>query len=461
MPLERLLDREPELERLQGCWRKACAGRPQLALVWGRRRVGKTFLLSHFVQAKRSLFFGATQQAEGVELRRLAEAVARDLGPRVADLAGGRFHSWEAALRFLVALAEEEPLLVVLDEVPYLAQSTRGFASIVQAVWDHLPKPSKLLLVLSGSAFGAIETMVGPRGPLRGRPTLTLRLDPLSFRAARTFLPRLKAEDFLRAYAACGGYPLHLQAWDQRASVDANLQRLAMTAGGILLEDATGILREELPETGGYARILAAIGCGRSRYSEIAGLAEQRVEQPLDVLVHAALIRRTLPLGAPKAANPLYELADLYLAFWFGVIYSEIPQIEAGQGRQVLKRIRPKLETHLGRVFEEAARDHACRLVAAGRLPSELVIGRWWTSSGQPCEIDVLGLLGSQTYLLGEAKWQSQPLAAKDLEALRRKVTRTPNPVDEPVYALWGRSGVEPLVKQAGALGFGLEEMLA
>src|SRR5712691_4468518 len=199
--------------------------------------------------------------------------------------------------------------------------------------------------------------MIGAGGPLRGRPTLTMRLDPLSLQSARVFLPRLEPEDLVRAYAACGGYPLHLQEWDQHASAESNLLRLAMSAGGILLEDASGILREELPETGGYAKILAAIGCGRSRYSELAGLAEQRVDQPLDVLTRTAVVRRAVPVGAPKAATPLYELADVYLAFWFGVLYSEIPQIEAGQGRQVLKRVQLRIETHLGRVFEQAARD--------------------------------------------------------------------------------------------------------
>jgi hypothetical protein len=75
--------------------------------------------------------------------------------------------------------------------------------------------------------------------------------------------------------------------------------------------------------------------------------------------------------------------------------------------------------------------------------------------------VDAVGLQGSQTCLLGEAKWQSQPLGTRELEALRRKVVRVPDPVPEPIYALWGRSGVDPAVKAAGARGFSLEEMLA
>jgi len=455
-----LVDREEEIRALDHAWMQAAAGRPQLAVVWGRRRVGKTFLLSRFSRDKRAVFFGATQQSESVELTRLLEAVRRDLGERVADLAGGGFSTWEAALRFLAAMAADEPLCVVLDEVPYLARSTAGFASIVQVVWDHLRPATRLMLALTGSAVGAMEQMVGANAALRGRPTLQLRLDPLDPLAARAFQPRLAPAQFLEAYAACGGYPLHLMAWDQRISTAQNLLALAISPGGILLEDAASILREELSDVGGYSRILGAIGRGRTRYSAIASEAQQRIEHPLDVLVASGLIRRALPIGAPKGARPDYEINDPYLAFWFGVLYSNIPEIETRQGEAVLARVDPLWQRHLGAVFEEAARAHARRLIQRGELPAGLLVGRWWASSGQPCEVDVLGLLGRRTHLVGEARWQQRPLDGRDLEALRRKAPRVPQPIDAPIYALWGRGGVTPEVRRAGGLGFDVEAVL-
>ena len=362
-----------------------------------------------------------------MELGRLADAVRRDLGDRVADLAGGAFTSWEAALRFFAALAATEPLAVVLDEAPYLARSTPDFPSIVQAVWDHLPRRTKLLLVLTGSAVGTIEAMLGPAGALRGRPADTIRMDPLDPWQARGFLPRLDPVRFFETYAACGGYPLHLAAWDPTASTDANLGRLAGTAGGILLDDAPGILGEELPEHGGYAWILAAIGRGRTRYAEIAGEAGQRVEHPLDVLVRGGFVAKAVPVGAPRGARGIYALADAYLAFWFRVLYSDLALIDGGQGTAVLRRARPRWQTHLGAAFEEVARAHARRLVARGEFPEDLVIGRWWAASGPACEVDVLGLRGPRTALLGEARWQADPLGLPALEQLRRKAARVPS----------------------------------
>jgi AAA+ ATPase superfamily predicted ATPase len=456
----RLIDRASEQANLQQAWELAAAGRPQLGVVWGRRRAGKTFLLSHFTQHRRAVFFGSTQQAESIELARLADTVRRDLGERTADLAGSRFESWESALRFFAALAAEEPLTIVLDEVPYLARSTPGFPSIVQAVWDHIPAGTKLMLVLTGSAIGMMEAMIGAGGALRGRPTLTLRISPLDPLEARAFLPNLEPAAFFEAYAACGGYPLHLRDWDEQSSTEVNLLRLAGTPGGILLEDASGMLAEELPYDGGYPRILAAIGRGKTHFGEIAAESSQRVDRPLEILARAGLIAKVLPVGAPRGARASYEITDPYLAFWFGVLYSEIPQIEAGQGRAVMRRTAPAWSRHLGAVFEDAARAHAGRLVARGTLPEELLVGRWWAVGGEPCEVDVLGLGGGQTVLLGEARWQARPLGRRDLTRLMQKLARVPRPMQEPIFALWGRGGVENGLARDGVLGFSAHDVL-
>ena len=131
----------------------------------------------------------------------------------------------------------------------------------------------------------------------------SLALAPVDLIAAREFLPDLPAADLLQAYAACGGYPLHLRQWDARRSTQDNLRRLAFTPGGVLLEDADGILREELSPTGGYAQILAAIGRGRTRFSHIAGDVGQRIDHALAVLIRTGFVAKVLPVGAPRGAR--------------------------------------------------------------------------------------------------------------------------------------------------------------
>jgi AAA+ ATPase superfamily predicted ATPase len=288
-----------------------------------------------------------------------------------------------------------------------------------------------------------------------------MRMDPLLLSQARSFLRRLGPVELIEAYAASGGYPLHLAAWDQDLTTQENLLRLAFSPGGLLLEDARGMIGEELSDMGGYPRILAAIGRGRTRASEIANDAQQRIEYPLDVLVRSGLVRRSVPVGAPRRARPLYEVADAYLSFWFRVLYPETGLIEAGQGRAVSRRRRPQWRQQLGWVFEEAARAHASRLVEQGDLPDDLVVGRWWSTSGEPCEVDVLGLRGGATALLGESRWQERPLGIRELTALTMKLSWVPGPADDPLFALWGRGGVESGLRRRGVMGFAAADVIA
>ena len=456
-----LLNRTRELTRLTAAWQ--AAGRTsQFVAVQGRRRVGKTYLLGHFAGGKRGLFFGATRQSEAVELQRLYETVLRDMGAQTAALTGGGFQSWSAAFRFFFAVAAKQPTLVVLDEIPYLTGSTPGFASILQYEWDHRPRDARLLLIVSGSAVSTMTALFGPRGSLRGRPTEMLAIDPLSAHAARAFLPRLAPDRFIEAYAACGGYPLHLEKWDARKSTATNLLALAGSAGGVLLDDASSTIQEELGATSTHAQVLSEIGRGRSTFSQISSaLAGKKVAYSLNLLERTGFIRKALPLGAPKGARGHYELDDAYLAFWHRVLASDVSLIEAGQGAAVLARRREEWDKHVRWVFEEAARDHARRLVLSGALPKDMLVGRWWRHDhGLDVEIDVLGIQSHKTTLIGGARWSSRPLPVTALTELERMAAHVPNPVAAPTYALWTRSGVDHAITSRGARAFVVADML-
>lgn len=110
------------------------------------------------------------------------------------------------------------------------------------------------------------------------------------------------------------------------------------------------------------------------------------------------------PLGAPPSADPLDEIADPYLAYWFSLLREDADLVEGGQGQAVQHRVVGRWQAHVARVFEEAARDHAVRLVHSGELPAGMAVGRWWRD--EIAQVDILGLLDEQTRLLGEVKWR-------------------------------------------------------
>ena len=439
----KLVGRSRELADLTTAWERAASGTPELAVVWGRRRVGKTYLLTHFALAKRSVYFTATRQdTDDRQLRRFADAVREQLGHEIGALAPATFPDWEAALRFVAELARAEPLLVVLDEAPRLTGGHADFADTVSAVWENHIRDQHLLLVLSGSAVAVMEQMLGPQGGLHRRAGLELRMDPFPLTDARDFQPDLPASEFVQAYAACGGYPLHLSRWSAERSVEDNLVELAFTPGGLLLRDAPDILSEDLDWRGGYERVLTAMAGGARRRSRIAGRAKQRIDYTLDRLRRAGYIRAVRALGTRGSPDPLYEIADDYLAYWFAVLRDDADLIEGGQGAAVRRRTWGRWQTQVARVFEAGARAHAQRLVATGTLPEDTITGRWWLD--ETVEIDVVGLSGEHPVLVGEARWQTRPLASRDLTELRRRAAHLPPPGPAGlIFAFWSRGGVE------------------
>jgi hypothetical protein len=207
----------------------------------------------------------------------------------------------------------------------------------------------------------------------------------------------------------------------------------------MLLRDAMDILSEDLDWRGGYERVLAALGAGVRRRSRIASRAQQRIDYTLDRLRRAGYVRATRPVGAPSSADPLYEIADPYLAYWFAVLRDDADLVEGGQGEAVQQRVQGRWQSHLARVFEEAARDHAIRLVKAGELPAAMTVGRWWHD--EVAEVDVLGLLDEQTRLLGEVKWREEGPDSRDLHALAGKLAYLPPAHPELEQVFWTRSG--------------------
>jgi AAA+ ATPase superfamily predicted ATPase len=435
-----MVGRTDELAALQKAWRRAKGGVAQMAVVWGRRRVGKTFLLASFTASLPCVFFTATRNfGEREQLDRLFEAGKRALGARM-DLAGGGFSSLDSALRFFFQLSVETPFVLVIDEAPRLKSSLDGLGDVFAAVWDQRPSNARLLLVVCGSAVSAMRDLLGPQGGLYRRADPELRIDPLDPWAAAMLLgPAADGETVIQAYATCGGYPLHLAAWDSGKSVAQNIHTLAGTPGGLLLRDALDIMFEDLDFRSGYERVLGTMAHGPARRSKIAGRAQQRIDQTLKQLQRSGYVSAERPIGALETADPLYRMTDPYLRFWFSVLRAEADLIDGGQGVPVLKRVAAQLDAHVQSVFEEIARMHAIREVAEERLP-ECVIGRWWKD--EVLEADVVGLnRKDQTVLVGEAKWQTKAFSLHQLAELRAKVPAIGKRAPQCQLAVWARRG--------------------
>ncbi len=453
------VNRESELRQLEAWWNSAGAG---MGIVWGRRRVGKTALLQHFAADLPTVFHSGAGRPAAAELAALSRAAAPALsGGR--DLEARPFADWEDALESLALEARNRRILLVLDELPSLEQSSPELPALLRAVWDRLGGGTKLKLLLCGSAVRTMEAMQEERAPLYGRLDLSLLLHPFRPHEAALLLPRLRPVERALVWGLVGGMPLYLRWWEQGESVRANLLRLACTPGGQLLTEGQLVLATEA-EAGDLARqILYAIASGRTRFNEIEQAVRADPGRTLDRLVSLRLVEKIVPVTEDprRTRRRVYRIADNFLAFWLGLLDRYRPEIERGLGKSILPVLLKSLDDQMGDPWESAFRDHLRRLAAEGELGEGVVgVGPFWTSAGDPAEIDAVALSGrgKEAVLVGEAKWGKRVDARKIRADLQRKAAALPRLAENLTYAVAARERVE---HAEGVAAFTAEQIFA
>tara|TARA_R110002072_G_scaffold114317_8_gene244231 strand:- start:1541 stop:2890 length:1350 start_codon:yes stop_codon:yes gene_type:complete len=332
------------------------SGDPEFFVLYGRRRVGKTELLQQLCEGRRAVYFLAAQVREKDNLRAFRDALKEGLGDPLLDTI--EFPDWSAALGFAAERAGDERLVLVLDEFPYLCESTKGLPSQLQKFWDTRGKKSSLMLVLCGSQVSFMEKEVlAERSPLFGRRTGQRRLAPLEPHEALAFHPTWSVRDRVLTYGILGGMPAYLRRFRESRSIEANLMAEVLRPEGYLFDEVNFLLRTELSSPATYNSILAAVAQGCDRVGDIAlhvGVDSTTAGKYLHVLRELQLIARDIPITDPdplRSRKGRYRIADRFLAFHFRHVQPNVSLIHAGRGRRVYEEfIAPDLE----RLFDEA-----------------------------------------------------------------------------------------------------------
>ncbi|MGN6258400.1 MAG: ATP-binding protein [Solirubrobacterales bacterium] len=399
-----IVNRKHELKRLREAFRNP----PQLVVLRGRRRVGKSYLLVHALRNARGVFFQADEQPAHTQLDLFADEVARLTSPRVPL----HFDSWDQALDTLAALAAEKPLAVVLDEFQWLLAAEPALDSILQRHWDRWQREgTPLTMVLSGSALRLMEGLLEPGAPLYGRADYRPLLGPLDYRDAGELGPaRAGTEQRLRRYAVLGGTPQY-QVWAGRRGLSETIAERILTKGESLYEEPLHLLREEqeIRDPATYFAVVLAIAQGRTRVADISnatGLPTPNLTKMLARLESLGYIEARAPLSptGPERKRSSYRLVDPFFRFWFRFVFGNRSLLERGRVKEVLAIVERDLDTYMGLAFEDCCREWIGRYADAERFGALQQIGGWWSRDGR-VEIDIVGASRGRYELLGSCKW--------------------------------------------------------
>ncbi len=388
--------RQPELTFLE---QLHDSRRPELFVLFGRRRVGKTELLQRFCNTHRAVYFLAAQVRDRDNLRAFRHAIVEGLGDELA--ASVDFPDWTAALSFLSERTGGERLVVVIDEFPYLCEANKSVPSQLQRFWDTRGKKSSLLLVLCGSQVSFMEKEVlSEKSPLFGRRTSQKRLEPLSPLETLDFFPKWSLRDRVLAYSLLGGMPAYLSRFDDSLSLEQNILREMLRPEGFLFDEAQFLLRAELTNPATYNSILAAVARGAQRLNDIAlevGVDATTANKYLSVLRELELVEREIPLTDPdplRSRRGSYRIADRFLQFHFRHLQPHVSLVHAGRGGRVFEEF---VQPDFGRLFDEARTDFILEHLATkaaevigeeitetGRFPGVFVRAVGRTTRGNP-----------------------------------------------------------------------------
>ena len=436
------IGREEELRSLREHYD---SDRFEFAVVYGRRRVGKTTLIRRFAGGRKNIYYMAMEGTARENLAGLSGAVLS----QPAD--GPVFRDYSALLDYVDQISRSgERLIFTIDEYPYLAASYPAISSLIQQHIDLCWKEGRLFLILCGSSMSFMEKQVlGYKSPLYGRRTLQCRLRPFTLFEAVPMLSSWSSEDAALLYGVTGGIPEYLDCLNSSLSVDDNLQESFFHPNGRLFEEPVNLLKQELREPASYHSILSAIAGGASRLNEIAqkcGLETSGCSAALQSLIALGIVRKEVPVTEKETSRrTIYSLEDGMFQFWYRFVRPYQGSVAMGMGAVVYNQaVKPHLSDYMGHVFEEICRQYLFLPEVYTSFPFLYAkVGRWWgTNPGlkQQEEVDLVAL-GENALLLCECKWRKEKVNVNVAQTLLRRGDLFP--YAQKAYCIFSKSGFD------------------
>ena len=416
--------RATELDYLNRRYR---GGKFEFAIIYGRRRVGKTTLINEFIKNKEVVYYTGIESNSKENLEGLSKSIYT-LSMDFVETSGSFISFWEA-LETIFRISMKRRIVFVIDEYPYLANSYKSISSILQVLIDKNKESSKMFLILCGSSMSFMEEQVlGYKSPLFGRRTCQFKIRPFEFVDTTKFFTKFSKVDLATVYGITGGIPLYLSLMDENLSIEDNIKNNFLEPNAYLFEEPTNLIKQECRDPTQYNSIIKAIANGATKMSEICsktGIESALAASYLNKLISLGITKKEKPLGANNTRKAIYVLEDSMFRFWYRFIPENIAAINRRLTETVYKKI--DITAFMGVVFEEICKQYLWELnrQSIATIPF-MDLGRWWGNDPkkkQESEIDIMGIGDGNQAIFCECKWTNEKVDVSILDNLVCKST--------------------------------------
>lgn len=316
----KFIGRTRQLKQLE---REIDTDRMSFALIYGRRRIGKSELIKQALKnsQKKSLYYECKQVSEKSNVDAICDLLSEQFNlPKLG------LDSIEEVLDYLFKAAKDEKLVLVLDEYPYLREGIKGMDSILQAKIDQYRENSKLTIVILGSYVEIMKSLLEHSNPLFGRVDLVINLQQMDFYDSALFYPNYSAEDKIRIYSVFGGIPYYNRLIDDRKTVRENIIELISAPGARLENEVTMYLNSEIAKINNANEVIDALSRGYSKFSDI--LSQSHVTSSptlvdiLNKLIRMELVEKSSPINDENNRKKTsYSICDNLSLFYYRYIF--------------------------------------------------------------------------------------------------------------------------------------------
>ncbi len=396
-----------------------------MAVIYGRRRVGKSTLISEFIKEKKAIFYTATKVGANRNLELFTKEAFSVLDPSLKNVS---FPTLDDALDSISRKLPEERMIMVVDEIPYWAEKDESLLSVFQKYIDTKWQNRNLMLIFCGSALSFMENKVlSEKSPVFGRRNAQIKLAPFTYKEAALFVPKYSYEEKAIVYGVTGGVAKYLSFFNPKTSLDENIKALFFNKDGYLYDETRNLLTQEFKDTTIVNNIIEQIASGENTLNKIAGKVgekDQTVLYTIEKLIEIGLVEKKKCITEEKNKKKTqYVLKDTMFKFWYKYIPKATSVIEIGRGDIYYDSIvKPDLHSFMGSVFEDMCRYYVLEQGVQGRFGNLITeCGSWWgvetyndedgQKRFQTADIDVVALsFPDKTALIGECKFKKEKI---------------------------------------------------